>query len=713
MTYQIPSTKNKVSSDIEVQFIEAAKTKFATLQPEIAQRNKRIADNDQYIYGDKLERMLDIPVGHDLTPINWLRRTVEIHRSQFMGKGFAIDSSYVAEDISKADTINATIVPDPNAKQQQDAERQRLIIENEKKKAYAEVRRSLLEAIIRDNGGDNFWSSAAENASAVGDTIIKAWYDEDKKKYTLQQVETVENFYRLWSKDDYRHYNADCYVYQISKQDSISEYGVSQDVQTTPLGSPLAILHAGNIAQHMSVQPMVTIMEFNGHIEGWKTDGKGNIESCLPGEETDFNAIVVGDVVYQVIDDPKYMPHYYVLPNKLARRRPWGIPDVSNAAAMINLSYIEALSDWRTVSSKVNFPKFKGFGFAPGVQPPKPKPRTIEVLPLADGQDIRPLDSGQSAQSAAVDFRNQINELENQFVREVGISRQLFDMPDTTGNSNPAVLTSMKSISDIIDTKRKLWEPIIREIFNDALDCLAKWDDNIKEVVNDDGWYIKISWPSSLNSDDPSFHSMKLNQFNTGLLSAQTFLEDTGYDKQELDRIREEMEDPTTAAIHGHILGQMAEYKLIPFGTPMPPKVSVNLRGDMTPEQEGNLAQSRGFNDGPFGTTAGPQGNTGLNAQDKVDNQGFTAGGKPGETAINQNPQGQSVQLQGGGTQPPTAPPTSNGGQPASNPGTSPELINGSTANRPGVGIMSQPGSGAPMTSAKGKLKQHAQRRGQ
>ena len=672
-----PEETNIPSDDVETSFINDAKSKFATLQSEIAARNKRIADNDEYIYGDKLEHMLDIPIGHDFTPINWLRRTVEIHRAQFMGKGFAIDSSYQAEDIGDAG--------------EDEEERARLVIENDKKKSYAEMRRKIVEAIIRDNGGDAFWSTAAENASAVGDTVIKAWFDEDAKKYTIQQIETVENFYALWGSNDYRQIDAVAYIYQVSKQEAIDKYNVSQDVQESPLGTPLAVLTQSNVQQDISKQPMVTIMEITGKIEGWGTDGKGKLQRVKIGKETEMNVICVGDVVYQIIDEEKMLPKHYILPNKHARRRPWGIPDVSPASIQINLTYIEALSDWRTLASKSNFPKFKGFGFSLGVQPPKPKPRTVEILPLAEGQDIQPIAMSQAAIAGEQDFKNQLEEMENQFVREVGISRQLFDLPDGPSNSNPAAITAMKSVSDITNAKRELWEPILRNIFEDALKKLSFYDDGIKEIVEeDDDWFIKVSWPSALNADDPSYHAMLLNQFNTGLLSIQSFLEKVGYDKQEADRIREEMEDPVLASIHGHILAQLAQAKIAPPG-PAQPEVKVSLRGNLSPEQEANIAVQRGFNDGPFGPTATAQGNSGLTAQDNVDNAPYIRGAEPrGGEAISRDPQGNEV------------PPN----------GNEPELINNGTAKGDGKGIMSQPGSGAPMTSATGKMGQMNQRQG-
>lgn len=700
------TTKNQDTENADNQdFVADVRALFSPLQSEVAARNKRVQENDQYIYGDLLERMLDVPVGHDFTPINWLRRTVEIHRAQFMGKGFSIDSSYTAEDISTAGD-------DKN-------EEQRLVIENQKKKAYAETRRNLIQSIIRDNGGGAFWATCAENASAVGDTIVKAWYDKEESKYILQHVETIDNFYALWARDDYRKHNAVAYVYQISKEDAVRLYGVPETVPTSPLGSPLVVLSSANMTQYISSQPMVTVMEITGKVEGWCSTNE-HLYRCGIGKETEMNAVIVGNVVYQLIDDPKEIPHYYILPNKRARRRPWGLPDISKAAVQINLTYIEALSDWRTVASKVNFPKFKAYGFPPGIQPPKPKARTVEFLPLTQGQDIQPITMGQSAGLAETDFMRQLNEMETQFVREVGISRQLFDMPDAPSNSNPASLTSMKSVSDITNAKRELWEPIIKDIFDDALKVLAKYDDGIKEIVEeDDDWFIKISWPSALNTDDPSYHAMQINRFNSGTLSLQSYLESLGDDKQEIDRIREEMKDPITAAIHGHQLPELAHFAIydhlnIPLWGFNQPKIS--LKGDLTPQQEGNMADLYGWDKGPYGDSIGPQGLAGERADENVINQGFVQGGTkpydkygmptgitPGQPLPNANHPTAQQQPQLPGGQPATAGAPTQGGQP--------ELING-PVNTGGSKVMSQPGSGAPMTSAMGKMKQHHQRKG-
>lgn len=659
-------------------FVGETRSQLATLAGEIALRNRVIQQNDAYIYGDLLTRTLDIPVGHDMTPVNWLRRTVEIHRAQFMGRGFTLVSTFESVDVDSTD--------DPNAQKV-------LNIEQTRRKVNAERRRQIWEAIMRDNNGKALFAQLAENASAVGTSVLKCWYDENNGRYVMSPVEASEHVYAIWSRDNFREYDAIAYVYQVSKEEAARQFGVGPDVATSPLGQPLAILSTANTIEYISTQPMVTIMEVCGKIQGWKTE-KGQLVRCDVGEETEMDVVIVGNEVYRLIDDPKYMPKYYIFPNKLVRRRPWGQPDITQAAVNINQTFIEALSDWRTVSSKVNFPKFKYLNFGLGTQLPAPKARKTEGIPLSAGQDIQPLEMPNSGSLAQRDFPQQLAELQQQFVREVGISRVLFDDPDMDINSKAGVASAMKSLGDITATKQALWGPVIARIATEALQVLSYFDDSIKDLYDENsGWHFTLRWPSQANKEDPVYQTMLLNRFNSGTLSIQSYLEHMGETKEELDRLAAEMSTPLTAAIHGRMLGLLAEYKIAGPPSSMPPKVNVNLRGDLNPNEVADLAAQRTIvtDQSPFPDVLGPQGNEGLTANDNAINQGTGTMIKPNQKdrATYRNAQGNAIpamqQQQG-----------------------NPELIN------PGgiQGPMSQPGSGATMTSAQGMANKKRQRNG-
>lgn len=632
-------------------------------QGEVAERNQTIADRDAYVYGDKLKQALDIPVGHDFTPVNWLKRTVEIHKTQFMGRPFHVLSTYNAKDLSTA---------------ADDKEKERLKIENKKQKATAELREDTIRAIIRDNGGHSLFAEGAESASVVGDWVVKTWYDEDNAKFVISPVEAVEHCYAAWSQDDFRQHDIFAYAYQVSKAYAISRYGVDDKVATSPIGNPLEAVAGAVPLSQPSNQAMVSIMEATGKIPGWCAK-KGKIAKCARGEENEINVLFVGNKLQRVIDDPKKLPKYYIFPNKKARRRAWGLSDITDAAISLNLTYIETLSDWRTISNKVNFPKFKGFNFGPDVQLPKFKSRQIQMLPLSEGQDIGVLPMGDSG---AVDFRSQLEEIKEQFVRETGVAQVLLDNSGVSLNSNQALITSMKPTSDIAENKKELWSPILVQMFSDAFETLAAYD---KETYGDladdtDPWTLRVQWPSAIQKEDPIYQQMLLNRWNSRTMSLQSFLEAQGESSEEIDRMRDEMADELTAAIHANQLPMVYTNAFAPPAEPEP-KVSVNLRGDLSPNQEANLASKHGFNDGPFEPSMVAQGYGGMRAQENEDNKGLLKGTYPNETPIQVGTDGQEIQA-----------------TPAQNtPGTQP---------------VSQPGSGATPVSPQGAVNQTNQNQG-
>ena len=670
---------NKPKFQSKDQFVQSVLDSFNDAETEVAERNEKIQELDDYVYGGRIERSLDTPVGHDFTPVNWLKRTVEVHKSMFMSRGFQVISTY--------DTQDPTMSED-------EQEAGRLKIENKKEKGFAEARKRLIDSIIKDNGGFSMWADLAESAGAIGDAAVKTYYDSDLKKFVISPIEAIDNLRVLWARDDFREKQAVAFVYQITKEEAISEYGAPADTPTSPLGQPL-IFNADSPlpANVYSNQPMVTVLEITGKIEGWKAQN-GVMVPATPGQENEFNALVVGEKVCRVIDDVKKIPKYYLLPNKRQRRRPWGISDITDAAIQINLTYVETLSDWRTVSAKVNFPKYKAFGFGIDTPLPKSEPRKIQAIPLAEGQDLVSLDQGNPDK---MDFQAQMEELKEQFVRETGVSRVLFDDPSVTLNSNQALLTSMKPTSDIAEGKKQLWGPVIEQMFKDALETIGQYEKDLADVTDGD-FELKVMWPSVMQKEDPVYQQMLLNRFNSNTISLQSFFEQQGESKEEIDRIRDELEDPVTAAILGRIINVLAEQKVVPPSDKPEVKTTVNLRGDLTPQQEANHATNLGFQDGPFPASMGPQGGQGLVAQENADNQGFlTADAYKGGTPINRGADGKPVTMQKSDT----------------NTGQTPNAQVATPANnQPGTGVVSQPGSGATPVSAQGAINQTQQQNG-
>lgn len=559
------------------QFLSELYSELNELSSEIADRNSDIKKRDEYIYEDGLENSLDIPFGHDNTPVNWLKRTVEIHKTMFMGRPFNIISTYDTKDLSSA---------------ADDAQRTQIELENKREKSLAEERKRLIDNIIDDNGGHALFNQGAESSSAVGDWVVKTYYDKDEKKYVITPVEAVENCYVLWSDDNFRDFDAFAYVYQMGKAQAARRFGLDEEeLEGSPNGSPFT----------MDVKyidsDMVTVVEATGFIPEWSSKN-GKLKEVPLGKETPMNVLFVGGKMVRLLDKEEDLPRYYIFPNKRERRRAWGMSDITDAAISINQTYIETLSDWRTVASKINFPKFKGFNFGADSTMPKFRNRKIELLPLGDGQDIVQLGTGDAN---GLDFGRQLDELKEQFVRETGISRVLFDDPSVTLNSNQALLTSMKPTSDIAENKKTLWAPIISQLFTDAIKIIAKHETDIKELADGD-WKLKVQFPSVMQKEDPVFQQMLINRFNAGTMSLQSFLEMQGESKEEIDRIRDEFYDPITAAVLGRQLPQLAQFML---GLPSSQGELGAQQATVAQNQPGQGVMSQ---PGSGATTASPQG---------------------------------------------------------------------------------------------------------
>lgn len=651
----------------EEDLVNEIKTKLSELNGEIAERNSRIELRDNYIYGEQLETALDIPLGHDKTPINWLRRTVEIHRDIFMGRGFTPASTYDTIDPDTAET---------------DEDKKRITIENKQRKARADGRRALIMANMLDNGGTTVFKELAENASAVGFSVLEAFWDEDEGYVKWVPVESVENFRAYWNNDNFRDADAYAFVNQISELKARETYNFhpNKKIDTSPLGKPLEITTqtSYNIT---STQEMVTVLKVTGKFSGWGSKN-GKIQKVKRGAENTMSLTIVGNEIKEVIDKEAKLPRYFIFPNKRQRRRPWGVSDVSDAAMQLNLTYIEAYSDWRTITNKVNFPKLRFFNFGPEAVLPKIESRKIQGIPLGADQDIQVLNLGDPK---SIDWVRQLEETKSQYLTEVAISRILFDDPSIDYNSNQALMTGLKVTTDAAETKKSLWEPVLIDLFDATLEIAAENVPEAKELLDEDeDWHFVIKWPSVMQKEDPVYQQMLINRWNSNTISLRTFLEEQGESGEELERIRDELEDPTTAALHAKAVNLLAERHFAPDGPQ--PDVKVSLRGDLTPYQEANLASQQGFNEGPFPPTAGPQGTQGNIAEENADNAGFIEGDPfQGGTPIQRGPDGQQV----------------GGGQVAT-----------PAQNQEGQQPTSQPGSGATPASAQGTINKENQNQG-
>lgn len=717
------------------QKIRAMLIPFST---EISLRNIYIQDRDDIIYGDGLTARVNWTNNADRTLYNWCERLVDIQVSQLMGRSFQVYSTYEKRDLLIDQGLN------DNDQLQQDK------LMNSKAKNDADARAKIIRGLVDDNGADELWQTGSASCSAFGYAVYKSWMSdpEDVKNgdedipWHIEMLENPANFWAIWSSDNFRRRDADVYMYQISLEAAQSAYGQyleeGQAFAQTALGFPLGDPNPVAQTQEEGTRPMVTVLEFTGKLPCYKpvknAAGDYDLQQCEPGEEEKVNLLVVGDALVRIEADPDRIPRYYIIPNRRIQRRPWGLSDVTPTCIDTNVTFMERMSDWVTITNRALFQKYAGKGFEPsGI--PHPSSRTIEIIPMDEDQSIEEIEMNTEYSDA---YLKLLEKLETNFVRSAGISQVLFDNPQLDANSNQAMMTTMKGMIDTVERKQKIWTKTVIDMLEDALRTLAHGNHypKIKAFVPlDEDWSLKVQWPSVMRKDDPQMMQMNINDWNTGTMSVETFMERRGDEdpSQEIDRLRDELQDPLTAAIRGQRLPLLAEQTISPAPDPstVPPEQKHTFAWNLsaTPEQAANLAETiPGMQNGPFGESMGPQGTLGAHAEDALANDGALENSKSQEsygTPETFDANGQPLNTEPGGapdsTKTATKPGkkgTKNGKKPApgvnSNGQTTPlPSMQGTADNNPmSPGIMSQPGSGASATTPQGAIAQGAQNSG-
>lgn len=666
----------------EKTFVQDVMTALTGLEYDVTRRNDHMLLRDRCLYGDGLYSDLDIEDW--FAQVNLVKRVVDIHTAQLMGRGFNIYSYYNKEDIAASE--------DPN--EQKMAE-----LRNKKRKANSDARKRAVEGIIRDNGGMAIFKDGARIGSSYGETVYKMWYDKTKKKVNITLLESPQNWRAFWADSNFRERDADGYVYQISLDQAMRKYGSKlaegEVFDTTKEGMPFMVSTSGDKTNDPLGQlsnasdkardtdrTMVTVVDLTGFIAEYEGDGE-TIKKVKRGDEKALSVMIVGGKLVQVISKEELLPRYYRVANRVQLRRPFGESDISDSMIDLNKEIVQLMADETTWANKNLFKLIQAKGFTPE-SIPKKKARRQQVVAMSQEQSLEEVDMKGQPLS---EWKMLIDQKMDMFVRLAGVGRVLFDDPSVNANSNQALMTTLKGVVDIVEDKQSRWEPALRDMFTDALNLASTDIPELKDAVQtDEDWFLCVEWPSVLRREDASYQQMWLNLFNAGVVSWETYLEKIGmYDTgEEMDRVRDEMKDPIAAAVMGRALGEMAHQTLnkalgIPPWGYITPKV--NLKGELAPQEVGNMAHNYGWDQGPYGDAIGPTGMDGQIAADNFMNAGF----------LNGNPRdGGSANYQG-----PTQP---------ANPQLTTDQNTGQAA--------SQPGSGAPAVSPAGAIAQNNQNQG-
>lgn len=667
---------------------------LTALEYDVTKRNEYMRTRYDAIYVDGLYRDLDIDGW--FAQYNMVARVVDIMTTQLFGRGFDPVSTYSKEDLSVFDESQ------PDQKQQMDD----MKLKNKKLKADADLRHRVALAIIKDNGGMGRYEDGGRIGSALGTTVWKQYKDVKNKKVVQTLIESPENVRVGWRDDDFREWDHISYVYQMSVDSATRKYIKRLPdgcvFATSTYGSPLVDnFGSGNTADPLNQnasdgrvpetqRPMVAVIDFCGFLPEWGVVN-GKLQKVKRGDETEFSVLDIGGYPVSAIIKEKDLPKYYVVNNRQNPRQAWGASDVSDTLLDINKEIVRLMADEMSWADQNLWKIILGIDMTEeSLAKLKNKRRRTKVVAVSPGQDLKEMSSSNQPLS---EFERLASQKVDMFIRLSGVGRVMFDDPSVNANSNQALMTTLKGVVDIVESKQKRWAPVLETMMTDALYMAADFIPGLSEALSDDpSWFFTIEWPSILRREDASYQTMWLNFLQRGVVSVETFMQktlpitDTG---EEMDRIIDEMQNPFFSAILGAQVGSLAQmainkYKGIPPWGYVIPKVQ--LKGDLAPQEVGNIAHNFNWDQGPYGDAIGPTGYQGAQADDAYMNSDFLQ--KPADGIVD----GPQANFHG-------AQPTQN-----ANPQLTADQNTGQTA--------SQPGSGAPAVSPAGAVNAHNQQHG-
>lgn len=537
-------------------------TALRQLEPDVVRRNEYMNKRDRYVYGQGLWEDLDIEGW--FAEYNYLQRVVDIHTAQLMGRPYNVYSYYNKKDLS---------VYEDNPEEMKLAE-----LENKKLKANADLRKKVLDGIRRDNGQEAMDKNGARIGSVYGETWYKQWADWKDKQVRRVLIESPQNLYVGWQNDNFREFDFVAHVHQISVD---SAYRLYRDKlpegelfltskEGDPLGAvannktndPIDQMSGSNGKEGETDRQMVTVIDLVGYLPEWGANGDKAIKKVKRGDEDRVAIVIVGGHVVQTETREKYLPKFYRAANRVQPRRAFGASDLPQSALDINKEIVQLEADARRWMEKHLYSLIQAKGFTPeGI--PRKKARKQQVIAMSPEQSLEEMRISPAPLS---ELRGLVESKIESFVRVTNIGRVLFDDPSIEANSAQALMTTMKPVIDTVEDKQSRWDQMISEMDTDALYLAAAMIPDLKEaIVEDEGWFLCIEWPSVLRREDSSYQSMWLNRVTQGLISLETYMEKMGDDySEEIDRLRDEMRDETAAAVMGRQLPMMAQNMLMP-----------------------------------------------------------------------------------------------------------------------------------------------------
>ena len=452
--------------------------------------------------------------------------------------------------------------------------------------------RYFLDKVHHQNRFKYFFKRSAHLQALFGDTFIYGpYWDPDKKKICYEWIEDIGNVHIGWK--DNRFEQMDWFaIERLQSIESLKKKYNLEDVAPYE-----GLVASGTYPMQSPTKRWTDRTDKQTFIQQAK-------ETVYWDEETMVVFINDSDIVQYVKHEYGFVP-FWKVENIHVDDRPWGKSDIDELIDA-NVELIERMGDAGDSIRQGAVPRFKVIN--------DPNFDTNSIKAGANGQfvfvegdkaDVGPLKAEVNIAPYEMYMKNIM-----QFIYDLGL-------PAVAWGGHSAAVTGRaldmqyQAITDKIENKRIVWEMAL-EILNERILILAeKYISGMKKII--DGHYIvEFDWEEVLPKSMSETITNVSNKRDRGIISFHTALKELGYKDPdaEIDLIIQEWSDPKLAPILGKnalltegIQKSIEDVFGRPGAIPIPPKTSINLTGDLTPEQESAKAAQLGL-----GQSMGAQG---------------------------------------------------------------------------------------------------------
>lgn len=403
-----------------------------------------------------------------------------------------------------------------------------------------------------ENDMDLLLQDACTLKSLYGHTAAKIYWDPIAKLPRISIIEAPENLYIGFGSSDFRRIDWALYVYGLSPQAAMEEFGIAtipvRDggkmhlyTSSTTHEDPLANVYRNNLERNPQRNRSQYELQQVEVYDYWYKKPQG------PGKPSIVcNAIFVGNTMVKNEEHPEYggtIP-YLVLQNSRIPGSPYGKPELYDVEQLLREKDERMSAQAQMIASTVGGQMWQLVGpEAPDEVPPNAIPKPNRIATPGPGNEIR------SISPFIPEF--QVEDFNRRLDREIAVVTGLNDLllglaPSSVLGSSRAIASLVANYEQRIAPKRALFYTWIKQVWEMTGRLWSEKDGDVQFILANE-FRLEITPPELTPRDTLELAQTAINLVQNRVWSAERAMDRVGVDdpEGEKDVIRSEQTDAT------------------------------------------------------------------------------------------------------------------------------------------------------------------------